>query len=143
MSQFICKKGPPRSHDRTRALAGHRRVGARLLPPVQEREARLREVDLQGGELGGRAGEAHGRDLLMLSSHAPCLSTNVHRHIHKRRRCGELWLEMEGKERRRGHGTWLSLELCPPLPDTRLPVPPVSGENTSVIYMCSRCFGFR
>lgn len=62
----FCETGPPRSHDRTRALAGHRRVGARLLPPVQERQARLREVYLQGGELGGRAGEAHGRDVLMM-----------------------------------------------------------------------------
>lgn len=51
-------------------------MGARLLSAVQERQARLREVHLQGGQLGGRAGEAHGRNFLMLYGsiyHTSCL----------------------------------------------------------------------
>ena len=59
--------GSPRSDDRASAFAWHRRVGTRVLPPVQERPTGLREGHLQGRQLGGRAGEAHCRDRLASS----------------------------------------------------------------------------
>ena len=44
----VPQPGPPGGHHRPRAPVRDRRVGARLLPPVQEREARLRQGDLRG-----------------------------------------------------------------------------------------------
>lgn len=60
MESFGCS-GPSRGHYWPGATAGDRRVGARLLPSVQEREARLCEDNIQGCELGRRPGETHRR----------------------------------------------------------------------------------
>ena len=43
--------GPPGGHHGAGAPVRYRRVGARLLPPVQERQTRLRQGNLRGGKL--------------------------------------------------------------------------------------------
>ena len=50
--------GPSRADHRPGAPLRYRRLGARLLPPVQERTPRLRARHLRGRQLEGRRREA-------------------------------------------------------------------------------------
>ena len=62
---FPRSKGPSGGDDRPGPALRHRRLGARLLPAVQERAARLRQGHLPGGQLEGRGRQAgQGEELI-------------------------------------------------------------------------------